>query len=139
MDGFSVPSPVTVSRRVTTDFPFLPPARVDSLAATLSVIWLFGSIILVSQVRDPTGKTLATVGAVAVGLLLVALVALQALSGPSLAVSPWGLWLRTRPGQAIWLRGPRSTNWSPSNGGGPGGCSRSYRSIRDSAGSGSAR
>jgi hypothetical protein len=107
-DGFTVPLPYVIRRRVTTDFPHVPRPPADGLAAALAVLWL-GGCAIVAGIAGWLGTAAAGWGAFAIvvvaAVVFTVTVWARVNGGPLLAATPWGLWVRTRPGpgQAIWL------------------------------------
>jgi hypothetical protein len=100
--GFTVPEPFTVVRGVPSEFPHLRHPVVEYRLGMLITLGVFGPVLLWNV---PLGDLRVAVrGAVVVLLLALAVgIGLTIASGPAVAVSPWGMWLRVRPGQAVFL------------------------------------
>jgi hypothetical protein len=124
MSGFTVPptegpTRFPTARRVPTDFPHLPHRSVAVPLALLLAVWLFWGVVAWIIRAAPGLLILSGLSGVLYLPAVVAVVRVMA-GGPSMAVSPFGMWLLMRPGQAVYvpwaavrgLKVPRAVRWN---------------------------
>jgi hypothetical protein len=100
-DGFTVPVRYPTASRVRSDFPTAPHPNVGRWVSALVVLVLVGSAMAVSLPDRLRPAGLTVVGVLALGFAGPTVLAL--VSGPTLAVSPAGIWVLVRPGRAVYL------------------------------------